>query len=125
MTEPTVPTDLNDDAAWGAYCAALPAPTDGELAAVMAEFHNPYAEQIADCHEGFRTSARMLWQKRAGLGTPLTFAYLRDAMRTYAACGRTYQALAEAAAYSALSRMHLAASVEGADAYVVTFGAGD
>jgi hypothetical protein len=121
----TAPADVDDDAAWAEYCAALPDPTDAELAAVLADHHNPYAEQIADCDEGFRTSARMIWKSRAaGQFGPLSYSYLRTAMNTYAATKRIYQTLGEAAAYTTLSRMHLTASVEGADAMSATFEAG-
>jgi hypothetical protein len=120
---PTVPADVDDDKAWTEYCAALPDPTDAELAAVIADHANPFAEQIASCDEGFRASARMIWRRNraAGRFDPLDHRYLREAMKTYAETGRTFRALGEAAAYATLSQMHLAASVEGADAMSVTF----
>jgi len=65
MNTPIVPADLDDDAAWAEYVAALPEPTDAELAAVLTEHANPYAEQVAGCHEGFRASARMILDPRA------------------------------------------------------------
>lgn len=119
------PADIDDDAAWTEYCAALPKPTDAELAVVLTWATNPYADRIAHADEGFRTSARMIWQaRRDGVTPPLSYRYLRQAMSNYAAVKRLYRGLAEAAAYGMLSEMHMAAAVEGADAYACIFPEG-
>jgi hypothetical protein len=118
MTGPIVPA-----AAWAEYCAALPDPTEAEIAAVLAEHAGPYAERIAHADEGFRTCARMIWRERAtGRLDQLAYAYLRDAMKTYAGLKRIYRTLSEVFALGLIRDAHLAASHEGADAYSVTFG---
>jgi len=99
MTAPAVlaaPDNIDDDAAWAEYCAALPDPTDAELAAVVAEYANPYADRIAHADEGFRVSARLIWQwRRHGWLTPSSYRYLRTAMTAYAATKRAYVASTE------------------------------
>jgi hypothetical protein len=118
-----VPADLNDDAAWAEYCAALPDPTEAEIAAVLAEHTGPYAEQIAHADEAFRTCARMIWRERAtGRLDQMAYAYLRDAMKTYAGLKRIYRTLSEVFALGLIRDAHIAASYEGADAYGETFG---
>jgi hypothetical protein len=107
----TAPDDVTDDAAWHAYCAELPDPTDAELAAVLADYHDPYADQRAHAAAGFRTSARMIWRaRREGRHDALAYNYLRNAMRTYAATHRVYRMLTEVAALGLLTDMHMAAS---------------
>jgi hypothetical protein len=81
-----------------------------------------YSGQIADCNEGFRTSARMIWKNRAAdRFHPLGYRYLRNAMHAYAVTGRAFRVLAEGAALEAARVADLSAAAEGADAYSVTF----
>jgi hypothetical protein len=108
---PAVPADLNDDAAWAAYCAALPDPTEAEIAAVLAEHTGPYAEQIAHADEGFRAAARMIRQWRSAGGvSQQAYHDLRTAMSNYASNGRIYRTLTEVYALGLISDAHVAAS---------------
>lgn len=99
FTEPTplAPADLNDDAAWQQYIAALPAPTTDEYAAVIAEFGDPYAPQVAACREVFADAARSIWRHReAGTLTPDLYTARRMIMRVARECIATYARLTQA-----------------------------
>jgi hypothetical protein len=96
---PEVPADLDDDAAWTAYCAALPEPTDQQIADVLAEYGDPYAAPRADAVEGFKNTARVLWKLRADAGHTALHVdverNLRSAMRTFRGVIETYDMLTE------------------------------
>jgi hypothetical protein len=62
---PAVPADLDDDAAWAAYCTALPPATDRQIADVLAEYGDPYAALRAEAVEAFKLAARSIWKIRA------------------------------------------------------------
>jgi hypothetical protein len=62
---PPAPEDVSDDEAWAAYCAAMPAPSDDEITAVLAEYGNPYAGARAQAVDAFKGAARTLWRMRA------------------------------------------------------------
>lgn len=94
---PPAPADLNDDPAWQAYIAALPVPPTEQYAAVLAEFGDPYAEQVADCRAAFRTAARTIWRGRAqGTLTDESYRRNREAMRVARECLTVYRNLTAA-----------------------------
>lgn len=79
---PAVPERNDDDQAWAAYCAALPAPTADEVAAVESELCDPYADQLAEAVELFKTAARAVWRVRASGGTSQLHTDLIASYRT-------------------------------------------
>jgi hypothetical protein len=62
---PEVPADLDDDAAWAAYCTALPPATDQQIADVLAEYGDPYAALRAEAVEAYKLAARSIWKIQA------------------------------------------------------------
>jgi hypothetical protein len=98
---PEVPADLDDDAAWAAYCTALPPATDQEIADVLAEYGDPYAGPRAEVVDGFKAAARMVWKMRTRqriAGSPLDddiIAFLRSQMRILRGVIETYDMLTE------------------------------
>lgn len=94
---PPAPADLNDDPAWQAYAAALPTPNTEQYAAVIAEFGDPYAEQVAACVKVFKDAARSLWRHRAeGTLTGDQYTTRRATMRVARECITTYRRLTQA-----------------------------
>lgn len=101
---PPAPADVNDDTAWAAYCAALPTPTTDEAAAVLAEYGDPYADEMAMCRDGFRENVRMLWGMRErGTLNPTSYKTLRGNMAIYRMCMDTYRGLARSWAMRTLA----------------------
>lgn len=93
-----VPADLDDDEAWAAYCAALPEPTDQQIADVLAEYGDPYAAARADAVEGFKRAARLYWQMRRTHAAKLDSeirANLRQQMRTFRGLVEVFDQLTE------------------------------
>lgn len=94
-----VPADLDDDEAWATYCAALPEPTDREIADVLAEYGDPYAASRAEVVETYKNSARSIWKIRAdGQDDELTrglIRCLRSSMRTLRGVIEIYDACSE------------------------------
>lgn len=94
-----VPADLDDDEAWATYCAALPEPTDREIADVLAEYGDPYAASRAEVVETYKNSARSIWKIRAGgHDDELTrglIRCLRSSMRTLRGVIEIYDACSE------------------------------
>lgn len=97
---PEVPADVNDDGAWAAYCAALPQPTDQEIADVLDEYGDPYAAPRAEAVRGYKNVARVLWRMRADVGRGNLSAeierQMRSAMRTFVGVIEVYDDLTEA-----------------------------
>lgn len=82
---PAAPADVNDDAAWAGYAAALPAPSPEALAEVAVEVSTWTAQRRAAV-EAFRSTARTIWSLRAeGLALPDSREYecLRAGMRHF------------------------------------------
>jgi hypothetical protein len=101
---PPVPADVDDDAAWSAYCAALPEPSTDERAEVMVEYGNPYAENIEQCRELFRDACRIIWQdRRSDRPSADVQRRMRVVMTTSRKCIETYRALARSWAFAALA----------------------
>lgn len=98
---PEVPADLDDDQAWAAYCAALPEPTDKQIADVLAEYGDPYAASRAEVADRFRDAARMIRKMRSAqriAGATLDEAmisHLRKSMRTLRGVIEIYDQLTE------------------------------
>lgn len=96
---PEVPAELDDDAAWAAYCAALPQPTDKQIADVLAEYGDPYAALRAEVVGHYKDTARMAWAIRTReyddtLKQDL-LSQLRATMRTLRGVVETYDMLTE------------------------------
>ncbi len=95
---PPVPEDVDDDAAWAAYCELLPEPTEAERLATARE-HGPYARDRAEAVEAFRTAVQSYRRLRGEWPTELgerVLANLRRGMRTAAETVRLYDQLTQA-----------------------------
>jgi hypothetical protein len=94
-----VPADVADAAGWAEYVAALPEPTEAELAATAAEFDPTFAAARASAVDGFRNAARTLWYLRAHGKAPAGSAEhiaLRQSMATFRRVLRQYDEIAAA-----------------------------
>jgi hypothetical protein len=113
---PEVPADLDDDAAWAVYCAAMPDPTDQQIADVLAEYGDPYAAPRADAVDGFKNVARTLWRLRADIGRSNLH---EDIERNLRASMRTFRGVIEV--YDQLTESWALATRTERDAYSQTF----
>ncbi len=95
---PPVPDDVDDDAAWAAYCELLPEPTEAERLATARD-HGPYARERAEAVDTFISAVRAYRRQRTApldeLGGKVLVS-LRKSMATAARAVRLYDLLTAA-----------------------------